>query len=217
MVDNEQISGEVATTEAVPVEAPKAQAAAQPRLYTEEEAKAFASSAVKERLARERAKMNKQPETQEAPRVEAVSAVSDADFQDAFDEVSEELGTKIPLAFKRQLRDAYRAIKPSDSVDWVRTFVKNAGFAGQVANSNPSPQPQTQTKQDQSPPPGQANQAIPSAGIQEPSTDVPVSKWTREQIARFQQIHGMHKANRMIADMSRQQRATMTIALPTRK
>mgnify|MGYP003474198368 CR=1 FL=1 len=215
MADIEQDSEPQTTEGNAPAQAPTQT----PKLYTEDEVKAYASHVVKERLAREK-KPSGRVEAQDTPRAAQSSESGwqyDPEyFSDLLGDVSKEIGVELNSEQRKMFRDDVKAVRPSDQLQWLRSRLSigvRSDKPAQVANENNA----QQTTKQPTVAAGQANNAIPSAGTLDVSAEVPPMKWSAEQIARFQQIHGLAEANRRIAKMNQEYRQKLLSGASYRK
>jgi hypothetical protein len=217
MMEDIEQGNDTQTTEGSSPATPPAPA---PRLYTEDEVKAYASHVVKERLARER-KPSAKSEAQSAPQAAQSSdsgwQYDPEYFSDLLGDVSREVGVELNSEQRKMFRDDVKAVRPSDQLQWLRSRLSLGARSEPTAQAK-TEQPQTQqTTKQPTAAAGQANNAIPTGGALEVSAEVPPMKWSAEQIARFQQVHGLAEANRRIAKLNQDYRQKLLSGASYRK
>lgn len=171
---------------------------------------------VQDRVNRDRAARSKQqpPKQNPPPKPPANNSNADNssdptwvfDFQDAYDSVTDELGTKAATGMKKRMRDQFARERPSDPNAWVKSWFEDMGSkppsttnenSKGSANGTSSSKQGSEVKQ-----PPVSDKGAANGGAREFDSITNPNDLTASDVERLIAKHGEEKANQMIGQMS---------------
>ena len=120
------------------------------------------------------------------------------DFNDAVDEVAEELGVRVPLNIKKRIRGPFQAELPEDPTAWVKGWLTDLGLAkaGTATATAPTTQPNQAPQMPQPVPP---NLTAPSVVANVDEISDPRELMKPENFSRLIAKHGAAGAQSVVA------------------